>query len=72
MKMLLKSKFFLKTRRHLNLRKNLNNKFIAFFEETPTTSPKSVRNRLKVNNSVSRTLKSSEIPLSIAKDFFTS
>ena len=61
-------KTFSKDFRHLNLRKNLNGKFIAFYEDAPTT-PKVVRNRLKVKNSVSRTLKSAEIPPNIAKEF---
>ena len=63
-------KIFSKDFRHLNLRKNLNGKFIAFYEDAPTT-PKVIRNRLKVKNSVSRTLKSSEIPPNIAKEFLT-
>ena len=61
-------KVFSKDFRHLNLRKNLNKKFISFFEDAPTTS-KVVRNRLRVKNSVSKTLKSSEIPPNIAKEF---
>ena len=61
-------KVFSKDFRHLNLRKNLNKKFISFFEDAPTTL-KVVRNRLRVKNSVSKTLKSSEIPTNIAKQF---
>ena len=61
-------KVFSKDFRHLNLRKNLNDKFISFYEDAPTTS-RVVRNRLKVKNSVSKTLKSSEIPPNIAKEF---
>ena len=61
-------KIFSKDFRHLNLRKNLNKKFISFFEDAPTTL-KVVRNRLRVKNSVSKTLKSSEIPTNIAKEF---
>ncbi len=61
-------KVFSKDFRHLNLRKNLNKKFISFFEDAPTTL-KVVRNRLRVKNSVSKTLKSSEIPANIAKEF---
>ena len=64
-------KVFAKDFRHLNLRKNLNNNFISFYEDAPTT-PKVIRNRLKVKNSVSRTLKSSEIPPNIAKEFLQS
>ena len=64
----MKLKFFLKILDILNLRKNLNNKFISFYEDAPTTS-KVVRNRLKVKNSVSKTLKSAEIPPNIAKEF---
>jgi hypothetical protein len=54
--------------RQLNLRKNKNEKFVFYFEDAPTTS-RVVRNRLKVKNSVSRTLKSAEIPPNIAKEF---
>ena len=61
-------KVFTKDFRHLNLRKNLNNNFISFYEDAPTTV-KVVRNRLKVKNSVSKTLKSSKIPSNIAKEF---
>ena len=61
-------KVFSKDFRHLNLRKNLNKKFISFFEDAPTTL-KVVRNRLRVKNSVSKTLKSSEIPTNIAREF---
>ena len=61
-------KVFSKDFRHLNLRKNLNKKFISFFEDAPTTL-KVLRNRLRVKNSVSKTLKSSEIPTNIAKQF---
>ena len=61
-------KVFSKDFRHLNLRKNLNKKFISFFEDAPTTL-KVVRNRLRVKNSVSKTLKSSKIPPNIAKEF---
>ena len=61
-------KVFAKDFRHLNLRKNLNSNFISFYEDAPTT-PKVIRNRLKVKNSVSRTLKSAEIPPNIAKEF---
>ena len=61
-------KVFSKDFRHLKLRKNLNKKFISFFEDAPTTL-KVVRNRLRVKNSVSKTLKSSEIPTNIAKEF---
>ena len=61
-------KVFSKDFRHLNLRKNLNKKFISFFEDAPTTL-KVVRNRLRVKNSVSKTLKSSELPTKIAKEF---
>ena len=61
-------KVFSKDFRHLHLRKNLNKKFISFFEDAPTTL-KVVRNRLRVKNSVSKTLKSSEIPTNIAKQF---
>ena len=59
---------FAKNSQNLNLRRNSNKKFVFYFEETPTVT-KVIRNRLKVKNSVSRTLKSSEIPQSIAKDF---
>ncbi len=57
-----------KTFQSLNSRRDLNDNFVFFFEETPTER-KVIRNRLKVKDSVSRTLKSSEIPTSIAKEF---
>ena len=59
---------FAKNSQNLNLRRNSNEQFVFYFEETPTVT-KVIRNRLKVKNSVSRTLKSSEIPQIIAKDF---
>ncbi len=59
---------FSKTFQNLNSRRDFNDNFVFFFEETPTER-KVIRNRLKVKASVSRTLKSSEIPTSIAKEF---
>ena len=63
------NKKFSENYRQLNLRKNKNEKFVFYFEDAPTTS-RVVRNRLKVKNSVSRTLKSAEIPTNIAKSSY--
>ena len=59
---------FAKNFQQLNLRLNNFNKFVFFYIDAPTTS-KVLRSRLKVQDSVSRTLKSSEIPPTIAKEF---
>ncbi len=59
---------YTKDLQHLNLRRNLNNNFVFYYEDTPTET-KVIRNRLTVKESVSRTLKSSDIPPSIAKEF---
>ncbi len=54
--------------KNLNSRRNINEKFVFYYEETPTER-KVTRNRLIVKDSVSRTLKSAEIPPEIAKEF---
>ena len=59
---------FSKNLQNLNLIKRDDGNFVFFFKETPTVT-KVVRNRLKVKTSVSRTLKSVEIPPNIAKEF---
>ena len=59
---------FSKNFKNLNSRRDTNENFIFYYEETPTER-KVTRNRLIVKNSVSRTLKSSEIPPEIAKEF---
>ena len=59
---------FSKNFKNLNSRRSTNQKFIFYYEETPTER-KVTRNRLIVKDSVSRTLKSSEIPPEIAKEF---
>ena len=57
-----------KNYKNLNSRRNINEKFIFYYEKTPTER-KVIRNRLVVKESVSRTLKSAEIPPEIAKEF---
>ncbi|MBS91843.1 MAG: hypothetical protein CMM95_02165 [Rickettsiales bacterium] len=59
---------FAKNFQHLNLRRNTQDFFVFFYIDAPTTS-KVIRSRLKVKDSVSRSLKSAEIPTSIAKEF---
>ena len=59
---------FSKNFKNLNSRRDINEKFIFYYEETPTER-KVTRNRLIVKDSVSRTLKSAEIPPEIAKEF---
>ena len=59
---------FAKNFQQLNLRRNMYDNFVFFYTDTPTTS-KVMRSRLEVKDSVSRTLKSAEIPSSIAKEF---
>ena len=59
---------FSKNFKNLNSRRDINKNFIFYYEETPTER-KVTRNRLIVKDSVSRTLKSAEIPVEIAKEF---
>ncbi len=59
---------FSKNYKNLNSRRDSNERFVFYYEETPTER-KVTRNRLVVKESVSRTLKSSEIPPEIAKEF---
>ena len=53
---------FSKNFKNLNSRRDINKNFIFYYEETPTER-KVTRNRLIVKDSVSRTLKSAEIPV---------
>ena len=50
-----------KNYKNLNSRRDINDRFIFYYEKTPTER-KVIRNRLVVKESVSRTLKSAEIP----------
>ena len=59
---------FSKNFKNLNSRRDNNEKFVFYYEATPTER-KVTRNRLVVKDSVSRTLKSAEIPPEIAKEF---
>ena len=59
---------FSKNFKNLNSRRDSNEKFVFYYEATPTER-KVTRNRLVVKDSVSRTLKSAEIPPEIAKEF---
>ena len=59
---------FSKNFKNLNSRRDNNEKFVFYYEETPTER-RVTRNRLIVKDSVSRTLKSAEIPPEIAKEF---
>ena len=59
---------FAKDLEQLNLRRNFNDDFVFFFVKAPTDT-KVVRKRLKVNNSLSKTLKSARIPKSIVDEY---
>ena len=59
---------FAKNYQQLNLRRNTQDNFVFFYIDAPTTS-KVMRSRLEVKDSVSRTLKSAEMPPIIAKEF---
>ncbi len=52
----------------MNLRRNFNDDFIFYFVKAPTES-RVVRKRLKVKNSLSKTLKSARIPSSIVNEY---
>ena len=52
----------------LNLRRNFNDDFVFYFVKAPTDT-KVVRKRLKVKNSLSKTLKSARIPKSIVNEY---
>ncbi len=53
---------------HMNLRRNLNDDFVFYFVKAPTDN-KVVRKRLKVENSLSKTLKSARIPDAIVNEY---
>ena len=53
---------------HMNLRRNFNDDFVFYFVKAPTNS-KVVRKRLKVENSLSKTLKSARIPDAIVNEY---
>ncbi len=59
---------FAKDLEQLNLRRNFNNDFVFYFVKAPTDT-KVVRKRLKVKNSLSKTLKSARIPESIVNEY---
>ncbi len=59
---------FAKDLEQLNLRRNFNDDFIFYFVKAPTDT-KVVRKRLKVKNSLSKTLKSARIPESIVNEY---
>ncbi len=53
---------------HMNLRRNFNDDFVFYFVKAPTNT-KVVRKRLKVENSLSKTLKSARIPDAIVNEY---
>ena len=59
---------FAKDLEQMNLRRNFNDDFVFFFVKAPTDT-KVVRKRLKVKNSLSKTLKSARIPESIVNEY---
>ncbi len=59
---------FAKDLEQLNLRRNFNDDFVFYFVKAPTDT-KVVRKRLKVKNSLSKTLKSAGIPVSIVNEY---
>lgn len=59
---------FAKNFQQLNLRRNFNDDFVFYFVKAPTQT-KVVRNRLKVRNSLSHTLKSAKVPKGIIREF---
>ena len=59
---------FAKNLEKMNLRRNFNNDFIFYFVKAPTDT-KVVRKRLKVKNSLSKTLKSAQIPTDIVSEY---
>ncbi len=52
----------------LNLRRNFNEDFVFYFVEAPTDS-RVIRKRLKVQSSLSKTLKSAKIPKAIVDEY---
>ena len=59
---------FAKDLEQLNLRRNFNDDFVFYFVKAPTDT-KVVRKRLKVKDSLSKTLKSAGIPVSIVNEY---
>ena len=59
---------FAKDLEQLNLRRNFNDDFVFYFVKAPTDT-RVVRKRLKVKNSLSKTLKSAAIPDSIVNEY---
>ena len=59
---------FAKNLEQMNLRRNFNDDFIFYIVNAPTDT-KVVRKRLKVENSLSKTLKSARIPKSIVDEY---
>ena len=59
---------FAKNLEQMNLRRNFNDDFIFYFVKAPTDT-KVVRKRLKVKNSLSKTLKSAQIPKDIVNEY---
>ena len=59
---------FAKDLEQMNLRRNFNDDFVFFIVKAPTDT-KVVRKRLKVKNSLSKTLKSARIPDSIVNEY---
>ncbi|MFL2660847.1 MAG: M23 family metallopeptidase [Alphaproteobacteria bacterium] len=59
---------FAKNLVQLNLRRNFNEDFVFYFVEAPTDT-KVVRKRLKVQSSLSKTLKSAKIPKAIVDEY---
>lgn len=59
---------FAKNLEQMNLRRNFNDDFVFYFVKAPTDT-KVVRKRLKVQNSLSKTLKSAQIPKAIVNEY---
>ena len=59
---------FAKNLEQMNLRRNFNDDFVFYFVKAPTDT-KVVRKRLKVKNSLSKTLKSARIPKDIVNEY---
>lgn len=59
---------FAKDLEQMNLRRNFNDDFVFYFVKAPTDT-KVIRKRLKVKNSLSKTLKSARIPEAIVNDY---
>ncbi len=59
---------FAKNLEKMNLRRNFNDDFVFYFVKAPTDT-KVVRKRLKVESSLSKTLKSAQIPKAIVNEY---